>query len=46
MSDDRYNYLVRLIPERSGPDLNVSKNLISDWERGVKRPGTAPPDGL
>jgi hypothetical protein len=24
---------------RSGQDLNVSKNLISDWERGVKRPG-------
>ncbi|EGO2315412.1 TPA: helix-turn-helix domain-containing protein, partial [Escherichia coli] len=21
--------------------LNVSKNLISDWERGVKRPGGA-----
>ena len=19
--------------------LNVSKNLVSDWERGVKRPG-------
>ena len=22
--------------------LNVSKNLVSDWERGVKKPGTPP----
>ena len=37
---------IRTLREREGASqavfaryLNVSKNLVSDWERGVKRPG-------